>query len=946
MEEDEKKKIDQLIADGEQPYKIIWSDTPKFELPKPIKAEVSQWADYTPGKPIATNNPVFGMSYYSTFVIGSGGVHPSFSAKHPIKNWGKNPCAEVPMTPKSGTPWWPPTKHGMPADSVYWENTCSCNHPLVKHKGFGGDISHPCILCECTDFSPEEENMKQIDTSKPPLELVPGSVESDWHRHKNHGYDPGGWIYKTAKVDPSTFVDTGVVVYGEAVVHQNCVLYSQVKVYGKAIISEGTVLYNTAKVFGNAKIGSNCFIRNSAKVLGTVGKNCTITGRTIIRASLSIPDNSKVIKTPKDYRTQKARGLEILERNGFEPPKNSIYRIERMGTEAKLQSLIGKFVRPCPVTPRHGFVDSRSVATMEEAVQIVKETKTADRKAELIVMPFIDASHSGVWTEGQLSIGTGHDGATSGKDSIMIPVLGKPEHEKDWTKLLADAGITQSPYLELLWVKDENLSLKYVQLRDGPKLPQSVDFIPTKIEVKQVVKAEGDLLAWETAVKGFKPGTVVWHPRGSLASHYAVHAYLSNIPVIVSREPKVGNTLEPNTTVPEANIEELRKGFMLGCSINGTGTERNKYIQLAHIMLTGCHSVTQWLGTNDLLLGIAMGACYRLILSAAVGEFRHKASSNLKGSTREGIYEKAWNCVLEQEMITKFAESMVSFDKEEWSSSYGGPKWYILSRWAAIVFNSLLDGDIKKALEAFNKGVNSCHNGGWTFNKFLSEHEMTVTSDNPIYALIKIAPLLYDAVNTKEVKEFKFEKYKIEELDPDKYLEERGKAQKSSYNGSISSTKNIAKKCCTKECCLNPMCDDCHPAITSQQTYPSCPHNQEETLHDGAEVMLIDQTVPEGYFPVCKAHINNYIVVGYKLLIPSPESELIVCENKCNCGKHDCLDCYKDGCDCEYKNCHDCTSIHCNDCNSDHDEQHCDTCTDGICDDSSCEMCNPETEEA
>ncbi len=673
-----------------------------------------------------------------------------------------------------------------------------------------------------------------------------------------------------------------------------------------------------------------CTVSNSAKITGILGKNCNISGRTYIRAGVTLPDHTHLTKTPRDYRTQKARGLEILERNGFKPPKSDIYRIERMGTQAKLEKLVGKFVRPCPVTPRHGFVDSRPITTMEEAIQIVKETKVADRKAELIVMPFIKATHSGVWTEGQLSIGSGNDGATSGRDSIMIPILGKPEYKKDWTKLLIDAGITQSPYLELLWLAEgEELALKYVQLRDGPKLPQTVDFIPAKIEVKNVVKAEGDLLAWETAVKEFKPGTVVWHPRGSLASHYAVHAYLSNIPVIISREPKIGDTLEPNTTVPEANIEDLRKGFMLGCSVNGTGSERNKYIQLAHIMLTGCHSVTQWLGTNDLLLGISMGACYRLILSAAVGEFRHKASSDLKGNTREGIYEIAWNSTLEQEMMTKFAESMVSFDKEEWSSSYGGPKWYILSRWGAIIFNSLVDGNIKAALEALNKGVNSCHNGGWTFNKFLSESEMTITSQNPIYALLKVAPLLYDAVNTKEVKEFKFEKYKIEELDPEKYLEERQKKATQSHSSGNSYEKSIVKKCCSKDCCGSPMCEECHPIVVEKDipsaklgdmckcnhlydkhsSHMSGPCGQSGCECPNFEWPVENSSLSEPPMPKCTncggnstVETSNYPKKGSYYC---KDCDIWFGEKKCDCLNHNCNTCYPYGCSCNCDECHD-----------------------------------------
>src|ERR1700733_7280485 len=78
-------------------------------------------------------------------------------------------------------------------------------------------------------------------------------------------------------------------------------------------------------------------------------------------------------------QTQKARGLAALARLGViaSVPPFQVYRAR----EVSPSQLVGYFSRPCPMRPRHGFVDSREGRTVEEGAGLIKETLDADDDA-------------------------------------------------------------------------------------------------------------------------------------------------------------------------------------------------------------------------------------------------------------------------------------------------------------------------------------------------------------------------------------------------------------------------------------------------------------------------------------------------------------------------------------------------------------------------------------
>lgn len=446
-------------------------------------------------------------------------------------------------------------------------------------------------------------------------------------------------------------------------------------------------------------------------------------------------------------RTQKAKGLQALKDTHFPVPAFQIFDVKTANPDA----LIGNFVRPCPMRPRHGFVDSRSVPNREEADKIIKETLTADPEAEFLLMSYVPAPFSGIWTPGYLAVGQGTDGATAGKTAITIPIMGDFLARGGYGDIAKkNAGIESAPYVEILWRKehnDEYETKKYmgltVQLRDGPKLPEGAeDFIPNNFVVENVIMAEGDLLEWEGKMREVPANSVVWHPNGTMASHYAIHAVLNKVPLLITREPKIGEALKPTTNQPgEVNIDLMRAGFQIACDLKISKEEA------AYFMLVGCHQTTQWLGKFDILLGASMGFSYRLAMTAALGEERHyKASKNKIG--RDKVYTKYWEKADSQYGRTKFLDALEKFlNGHAWpSSNYGGKAWFGFTSHAVLMYNALIRKDHKSAMEAMNKLVNAAHNSGWGFNKFISQNEMTHTAKNPIYSGFHVGPYLYEVL--------------------------------------------------------------------------------------------------------------------------------------------------------------------------------------------------------
>jgi hypothetical protein len=448
-------------------------------------------------------------------------------------------------------------------------------------------------------------------------------------------------------------------------------------------------------------------------------------------SSLTLPPSPP--STPLFPRTQKARGITALSRffTGDLVPPFEVHSAQTVRPD----QLLGFFSRPCPMRPRHGFVDSRKVTSIEEGSELIRRTLDADPDAEIVTMPLIDATCSGIWTSGLLTVGEGHDGATAGVSAWTLPVLGNLVTEN----AIAEAGIENTPYVEILWPASEG-AYHLVQLRDGPALPQTPDYIPEAVRVEEIIVAQGDLLDWEAKMQQARPGTVVYHPGGSLASHYAIHAVLNHIPLLTSREPRVGEQLEAAGHVSKGtpDIDALQAGFQLATRLTVT------YEMAAEAMLAGCHHTSVWAGRRDGMLGLALGFAYRLTVTAALGEMRH-APGRGDDRGRNDIYAECWKRTHLPSTRSEFEKALEAFHGLVWKRSFGGVKWFEFARWAAILHNHLADGRGRPALHALNQLVHCVHNTGWAFNKFIPDHLLTAAARNPIGVLVSCVPIFHTA---------------------------------------------------------------------------------------------------------------------------------------------------------------------------------------------------------
>ena len=426
-------------------------------------------------------------------------------------------------------------------------------------------------------------------------------------------------------------------------------------------------------------------------------------------------------------RTQKARGIQLL---AAHDPWLADYATLISDANALAKHFfwhdIPLFARPCPVRPRHGFVESRLVATLAQLQELWEETTKEDPKAEIILMPFINASASAVITEKSIAIGPGHDGATSGKNCLEIPLVGLKMQM--FSKAL-DKG--DSAYIEAVCGPDSTVRL--VQVRGGPAVAGGGgNWIPKDIVVTKVLRAEGDLLSWEKDIVRAEEGTVVWSPGGTMLSHYAVHARLSGIPVVFdAQSPVVGNTLSATTTEDKSWD---REAFRIGAR-EGLWLPIGEHWEAVRAIALACHHGAAWAGNSTMtrLLGRAAAVFVRLGYAAAIGEFRHKRSSGLNGKNRHYVY----TVVLQPGALTKkycrdrLPRALHAFMNDTWKTGYGGKKWgeclEACMRLEAAIRGVVGKegrkgkGSIQKVLQEINKTINLAHNNGWWLNKFSSD---------------------------------------------------------------------------------------------------------------------------------------------------------------------------------------------------------------------------------
>ncbi len=290
------------------------------------------------------------------------------------------------------------------------------------------------------------------------------------------------------------------------------------------------------------------------------------------------------IATEKEYpmptlRTDKAKSIYNLSRGYYSPICCNIGLVSKPQMSSvryppASMPNFPTFARPCPVKPRHGFVESRIVDSPTDLLNMYVTTLRIEQEAEVVCMPRYTALISAVATNSGVTWGMGNDGVTAGKDTETTFIAAPSNVEYVRRQLHRGAGnsgaaslsFKKCPYFEIVEHKKDAFC---VQVREGPALPVESDFIPCTTKIKQVrilSKARfgglPDLMDWEKICKKLPPDTVVHFPGGNLASHYAIHAIQRGIPVLCGKaKPGVGETIHPTPNTVHAFTQKDRVRF-------------------------------------------------------------------------------------------------------------------------------------------------------------------------------------------------------------------------------------------------------------------------------------------------------------------------------------------------------------------------------------------------
>lgn len=521
-------------------------------------------------------------------------------------------------------------------------------------------------------------------------------------------------------------------------------------------------------------------------------------GKAPLIATWAAFDEYKPMEKPV-YRTQKARSLEpawklsMLSGNGYRVASaHGVYPTN--WNAPMIEQLVSTghnlFARPCPVQPRHGFVESRPIASMAELEAVIKETMAADPQGEVILMRKLSGLYSAVMTGTGAVWGRGHCGVTAGVgEQRDIPC---PRGSFDYT-LLGYLGLSSEQlgvYCELV---EDNGHVCVVQMRTGPQLTSAVAkrFVPPAAQpiedILQPTPTEyGDLIAWSNTLarkKDAAPKTVVWLPGQSLSSHFAVQAIAGgyNVSTEVHR-PTIAEIMTPDNSAPaplvDADYAYLAKCLEAERDFTFWDGPRDVLLSVATL-----HALPLW-GNQPWLLrlrarGIMIAVRYGL--AACLGESRHLIV-RLTDDDKQGgrkcavpwakLLGKKGNVVLEtpdrgyvftrtfispwttlRSLAKAAADDMwlnghprvkdwmaKGNNLSDFKCSFRGHRW----EWAAHQVHDLIcavNKFIRKpdanswgiVLGFYNAIINAAHNGGYLLNKWVEARHIDRVAGTPAY---------------------------------------------------------------------------------------------------------------------------------------------------------------------------------------------------------------------
>lgn len=425
-------------------------------------------------------------------------------------------------------------------------------------------------------------------------------------------------------------------------------------------------------------------------------------------------------------RTQKARGLRVLV--GLRHT-NQIIQLARNPISSTVSALqFPLFARPCPVKPRHGFVESRKVTSLDELNAVITETRQADPYGEVLLMKPIRATYSGIVTDNTVTIGRGTDGATSGTKSIAIPCMSdlrkaltlKTEylymlngHKKSCpVRALRYASVRPGHAVFL-----ETVGTQIVQLRTGPAVDYTQTWYSSESNITimavETFETSVPFLEYEQKLQELKaqtyyPASTVIHlPGQTLTSHYAVQAISRGFTVCTEMMQPILNackSFETGTSCLYIN-DAYRAKVLHARAVSHTVIPSRATLQWAISVIQGLsatrhtlQSITLLVAAGSLLARTGIALClgeHRHFWEFGPGRYRMSAcaptyppfemisclGSNNAKMDRESFYADVfkldWNDIATwHRMQTILLGVEYDFNLEgQWNPSYGGPKW-------------------------------------------------------------------------------------------------------------------------------------------------------------------------------------------------------------------------------------------------------------------------------
>lgn len=465
----------------------------------------------------------------------------------------------------------------------------------------------------------------------------------------------------------------------------------------------------------------------------------------------------------QEARTQKAKGISALRAGSASNVNVAVFHLAQdwaqlhflwsflngqSGQEGKV------FVRACPVRPRHGFVESRVVHTLKELREVHDETLEADPNGEWLLGEMIPATSNAVITPSSIAVGPGHDGATGGMNCLTLPLaktvgLRMEDFPKESLALAAIAA-PEVPYVETVTSGTKGNEKTFAtQLRAGMEMPRMTDYLPETMTVRRVIRAEGSHLAWETLMQSLagglalQQGIVVDHTKGSMVSHYALHAVANGVPIVTSHVPMIDEVLAATVDAQESyNVQRFRDGV-----IDYYGIPERPIKTCLPTSVYAFHQAAFLRGEASYVLGWAIANIHHAGIMACAGETRHiydrlttysggipayVKSALPPGKARSEIFQRLLKDP--KQVRTGILGTVTeAFRHCNWQGGYGGTLWnncldatLKLDDGLIKVMQGGSEADLTTVIGVTNNLLHLAHNNGWWLNKFINQDIMTL----------------------------------------------------------------------------------------------------------------------------------------------------------------------------------------------------------------------------